>query len=367
MFKRLSASALICCAWLAAGKAHAQIPDGLELGVIGVDPIRLHRSSDELAGIVIDGHLDEPIWRTLQPIGEMRVTEPDTLAKVPYDTNLRVFYTENGIYVSFDMEQPPDTIIERIAPRDAFDVNRDHVGFTLDTSGDGRYGYWMNLSLGDSEMDGTILPERNYSRDWDGAWYGATQRTENGWVAEFYVPWSQMAMPKAEGTRRIGIYVSRRVAHLDERWGWPGLTRTRPRFMSAMQPLELEEVDPRQQWSIFPYASGTLDRVIDESRFKAGADLFWRPSTNFQLTRDAEPRLRFRGIRQRRRQPDRGRDLLSREAPLFSRGPGDLRYFRERRQFRPAAVDHSGIPAASAAGPATSTCRTASRSLTVTN
>ena len=274
---------------MAAGPTLAQIPDGVELGVIDRDPIRLHRTTHESAGIVIDGRLDEPIWRTLQPIGEMRVTEPDTLAKVPYDTRLRVFYTENGIYVSFDMEQPPETIIERIAPRDSFEINRDHVGFTLDTSGDGRYGYWMNLSLGDSEMDGTILPERNYSRDWDGAWYGATRRTDTGWVAEFYVPWSQMAMPKAEGARRFGIYVSRRVAHLDERWGWPALTQTRPRFMSAMQPLELEEVDPRQQWSVFPYVSGTLDRVIDESRYKAGADLFWRPSTNFQLTATLNP------------------------------------------------------------------------------
>jgi hypothetical protein len=44
---------------------------------------------------------------------------------------------------------PAATIIQRFAPRDAFDVNRDNVGFTLDTSGDGRYGFWMNLSLGD--------------------------------------------------------------------------------------------------------------------------------------------------------------------------------------------------------------------------
>jgi len=237
----------------------------------------------------IDGRLDEPIWQRLEPIGELRVIEPDTLAEVPYDTELRIFYTDNGLYVSFDMEQPADTIIERIAPRDAYELNRDNVGFTLDTSGDGRYGYWMNLSLGDSEMDGTILPERQYGRDWDGAWYGATRRTDRGWVAEFYVPWSQMAMPKAEDRRRIGIYVSRKVAHLDERWGWPALTETQPRFMSAMQPMELERVNPRQQWSIFPYASATYDRVDDKTRFKAGADLFWRPSTNFQLTATINP------------------------------------------------------------------------------
>ena len=282
-------AALALLAGAAMNDAPAQMAEDVALAIDGARPIRLMRLDHDTTAVTIDGALDEAVWQQVDTIGRLRVIEPDTLAEPPYATDFRIFYTERGIYASFDMEQPAETIIERAAPRDAYDVNRDNVGFTLDTSGSGRYGYWMNMSLGDSEMDGTILPERQYGRDWDGAWYGATRRTERGWVAEFYVPWSQMAMPKAEGTRRIGIYVSRKVAHLDQRWGWPGLTQTQPRFMSAMQPLELEEVAPRQQWSLFPYASATLDRIDDEGRWKAGTDLFWRPSTNFQLTATVNP------------------------------------------------------------------------------
>jgi len=187
------------------------------------------------------------------------------------------------------MEQPADTIIERFVARDEFRVSRDRVDFSLDTSGDGRYGYWMGLSLGDSQMDGTILPERNYGATWDGAWYGATQRTNRGWSAEFYIPWSQVAMPKSTADRRIGIKTGRAVAHLGEEWGWPWLTETQSRFISRFQPLDLVNVDPRQNWSVFPYASGTADQISDETRYKAGMDLFWRPSTNFQLTGTVNP------------------------------------------------------------------------------
>jgi len=273
----------------AAIDASAQAPESLEIALEGKAPIRLLRVAHEDTNIDIDGHLSEAIWTRIEPFAEPRVTRPDTLAIPPYATDLRMFYTERGIYVSFDLEQPADTIIERFAPRDAFDVVRDNVGFTLDTSGDGRYGYWFNQSLGNTEMDGTILPERQFGRDWDGAWYGATQRTENGWSAEFYVPWSQMAMPKQDGVRRIGLYMSRNVAHLNERWAWPALPETQSRFISLFQPLELEGVDPRQQWSIFPYTSATLDRVLDNNRYKAGLDVFWRPSTNFQLTATVNP------------------------------------------------------------------------------
>ena len=267
--------------------AAAQESSDLEIGL--GPPIQLLRVDHDDLRIEIDGHIDEQIWQQIQPIDKMKVTKPDTLADVPYKTNMRVFYTERGIYVSFDMEQPQDTIIERFVARDEFHVSRDRIDFTLDTSGDGRYGYWMGLSVGDSQMDGTILPERQYGLTWDGAWYGATQRTDKGWSAEFYIPWSQMAMPKAGSSRRIGIRSSRFLSSLNETWGWPALTETQPRFISRFQQLDLETVDPRQNWSIFPYASGTLDKVTDESRYKAGMDLFWRPSTNFQLTGTINP------------------------------------------------------------------------------
>ncbi len=270
--------------------AQSALPQEFEIVTTGNHtPMNILRRRHEEIDIKIDGHISEAIWAQIQPFNNLKVIEPDTLADAPYRTDMRMVYTERGIYVSFDMEQPAASIIQRFAPRDSFEVNRDNVGFTLDTSGDGRYGYWVNLSLGDSQMDGTVLPERRFSREWDGAWYGATQQTESGWSAEFYLPWSQVAMPKKDGARRFGLYMSRKVAHLNERWAWPGLPESKPRFMSALQTIELEQVDPRQQWSLFPYATGTYDRVDEDSKFKAGLELFWRPSSNFQLTATINP------------------------------------------------------------------------------
>ena len=65
----------------------------------------------------------------------------------------------------------------------------------------------MMLALGDNQLDGTILPERQYSSEWDGAWNGATSSNENGWSAEFFIPWRQMAMPQRNESRNIGIYI----------------------------------------------------------------------------------------------------------------------------------------------------------------
>ena len=41
--------------------------------------------------------------------------------------------------------------MKRYLSRDDWQAKSDKVGLTIDTSGDGKYGYWFSLALGDSE------------------------------------------------------------------------------------------------------------------------------------------------------------------------------------------------------------------------
>lgn len=271
-------------------------PPELEVGsppgqlIIDVgNPITLLKQQEADVKIKIDGRLNEQAWVTLPGVDNFKVVDPDTGEAPRYRTIVKMFYTEAGLYASFENEQPADTLVQWFSGRDEGRLNRDNVGVTLDTSGEGRYGYWINLALGGNQVDGTVLPERQFSGDWDGAWRGATAVTPTGWNAEIFLPWSQMAMPKEEGARRINAYASRKVATLDERWAVPALPFTQPLFMSALQPLVLDDVDPQQQWSVFPYASITQDEVEGFTQTKLGTDIFWRPSTNFQLTATLNP------------------------------------------------------------------------------
>jgi hypothetical protein len=104
-----------------------------------------------------------------------------------------------------------------------------------------------------------------------------------------FIPWGTVSMPKAEDRRQMGVYLSRKVAYLDQRWGWPALPSTQPKFMSALQKVEMEGIAPRQQYNIYPFSSVTYDRIDQETRYKVGADMFWRPSTNFQMNATLNP------------------------------------------------------------------------------
>ena len=239
--------------------------------------------------IKIDGKIDEQAWKNLTAYDPYKVTVPSTLSETTYETKTRFFYTSDGFYLSMEMEQPKNSLVKRFKSRDDYQTQSDRVGFSLDTSGDGKYAYWFSISLGDSEADGTLMPERIFSTDWDGVWYAATAETKDGWSAEYYIPWSQVAMPKGTDERIINIHSIREVAHLNETWSWPALPASFPQFISAFQPTRMNNVDLKQQWSIFPYISSSYDRLDSKAISKIGADFFWRPSTNAQITATINP------------------------------------------------------------------------------
>ena len=183
--------------------------------------------------IAIDGKLEEtPLAGGRQPRqhGGGRARDPGFQpVSAPLPGSL---YTDRGLYIGVWNEQPPETLIARLSSRDE-DISRDGWGITLDTSGEGLYGYWFTVNLGGSLMDGKVLPERNHTPEWDGPWNGAAAELPDGWSAEMFLPWSMMTMPPADGERVMGFFARRRVAYINERWGWPALPASGARFMSA--------------------------------------------------------------------------------------------------------------------------------------
>ncbi len=253
-------------------------------------PIRLTKLKSPEQKIIVDGVVDEAAWRDVPAIGGYRTVRPDTLEAGEHPTHFRMMYDDRGLYFSSVMEQPPETIIRRLSGRDMFfQVNQEQFGVMLDTSGESKYGYFFGVTSSGTIMDGTILPERRMSADWDGPVLARSSLTSDGWSAEMFMPWGVLSMPNSGEVRKLKVATMRRVAYKEEDWGWPPLPDTAPRFMSLMQPIEVENIAPRQQWSVFPFLSTSYDWVDEVAETRPGADVFWRPSSNFQLNATLNP------------------------------------------------------------------------------
>jgi len=256
---------------------------------IAVQLPQITRIEQSDAEITIDGFIDEDVWKDLPVIDGMKVIDPDTLADTPYETHVRFFYTERGIYLSAMNFQPQETLMARMTSRDVR-LERDGFVVAIDASGEGLYGFYLRINLGNSLTDATILPERTFDFQWDGPWLARTQALENGWSAEYYIPWSMMPLPQVDDDRKIGIYLERQVGHLQgEAWANPPLPGTVNQFLSAFEKYELKDIEPRRQLTYYPFASGIYDGVRDESTYKVGTEIFWRPTSNSLLSASLNP------------------------------------------------------------------------------
>lgn len=250
---------------------------------------QLTRIDETEADIRLDGFVDEAVWQDLPVIDGMKVINPDTLADTPYDTHIRMFYTEQGIYVGVINYQPPGTLVARMTSRDT-QLNRDGFVVSIDPSGEGLYGFMLRINLGDSMTDASLLPERRFNMQWDGSWNGRTQALDDGWSVEYFIPWSMMPLPQAGDVRQIGFYFERQVGHLGgEAWSNPALPRTVNEYMSAFDQYQLRDIEPRRQLTFYPFTSSIFDGVKHEVDSKVGTDIYWRPTTNSLLSATLNP------------------------------------------------------------------------------
>ena len=282
-------------------------PDAPRAGQIRIkgvlDSIEMHnidikRVDHADLNITLDGLAIEADWQQAAPFDNMQVSVPATGEKGSLATEIRMLASERGLFVAAKMFQPQNSFVRRMTERDQF-IDRDTIGITLDTTGNGSFAYWFIVALGDSVMDGKVLPERRYSNDWDGPWLSKTAVFEGGWSAEMFFPWSMMSLGEAASTRdeanlssssrNIGFAFSRQISHTNERYQWPGHSQSSPQFVTALNTMQVDDVKPRKLLAAIPYISTTLDEARGETEARVGVDLTWKPSPKLEFTAALNP------------------------------------------------------------------------------
>lgn len=239
--------------------------------------------------IKVDGVIDPAEWQGARHITDFRDTQPLTGAPGSLPTEAWVLATPEGLAVAFRAVQPagvPRTL-QKIQRDEQAQVDR--VNLMVDFEGDGRTGYNFMVSASNGINDAVITNQTQFSTDWDGNWQHAASSDAEGWSAEMLIPWYIAPMAKGvDGKRAFRIYLDRVVGATGERMAWPQASFERPRFLSDFAPIEVPAYNTALL-AITPYASGLYDNVHRDSTFDAGADIFWKPNGQFQLTATLNP------------------------------------------------------------------------------
>ncbi|MDX1644109.1 MAG: DUF5916 domain-containing protein, partial [Thermoanaerobaculia bacterium] len=191
-------------------------------GIAHDDPeetVRL-RAAPTDAEITVDGRLSEPAWRTAPVGSDFRQREPDPLARATEKTEIRVLYSDDTLYVGMEArDSEPGAIVARELGRDVPLFRDDSVILLLDTFHDHRNAYFFETNPLGSRTDALITDEgRDMNLEWDGVWTVGSRRTEEGWTAEFAIPFATL---RFDPTEEIwGLNVRRLVRRKEEAAFW---------------------------------------------------------------------------------------------------------------------------------------------------
>jgi hypothetical protein len=238
---------------------------------------------------VIDGLLDDEAWSNATVISDLHQIDPVEYAEPSQRTEIRIFYTDDALYVAarlFDTEA--DRITAQVLRQGEGLANEDRFAVILDPNLDRRSGYRFQVNPNSVRWEALYRDVSNLESDWSGIWRAAATRDERGWTAEMEIPFKTLSFDP--GSNAWGINFERTIQRVDETLGWvsrnrqmnPGIAGTAVGFHGLRQGRGVD---------IVPSLSLTERRVFGTgvgggSNLEPSLDVFYKvtPSLNAALT-----------------------------------------------------------------------------------
>ena len=261
---------LLVCAAAATARAQAGAANMTATSVAGV------------AAIVVDGELNDAGWQQAVPVTTFVQRDPLEGAAPTFKTEARVVYDDSAIYVgvrAFDGE--PARIAGFLTRRDAGSVS-DWIRVYIDSSNDKRTAYQFGVNPLGVKQDAYWYNDNNNDDSWDAVWDVTVKRDDEGWLAEFRIPLSQLRF-SGKGDGQIGFAITRDIARLNETATWPLLSKNASGWVSSFGRLNGINVGAlSKRLEFMPY---TVAQVLTEPR-QAGNPLQKTPDAGASIGAD---------------------------------------------------------------------------------
>jgi hypothetical protein len=195
---------------------------------------------------VLDGRiLDDPAWQDVPALVDFWQTAPDAGQASSERTEVRIVYTDTAIYFGIVLlDRDPSGLTTSDSRRDSPLDDVDSFRIVLDTYRDRQNGFVFATTPSALEYDGQVNGEGNnnpfaggagggggrqfagsgggFNLNWDGAWEVRTATSDEGWSAEFEIPFKTLRYEPGTG-REWGVNFQRTIRRRKETAFWAPL------------------------------------------------------------------------------------------------------------------------------------------------
>jgi len=231
---------------------------------------------------IIDGKLDDEVWKTASVLGEFYQTQPGDNIPPSHSTKVLMGYDSKHRYVAFQAYDEPGKVRATVAKRDQI-FDDDTVRLILDTYNDKRKGYILAFNPLGVQADGIISEgsggqggSEDYSLDIVMESKGAL--TEDGYVVEVAIPFKSLRYEAGKG-KLWGVHAFRKITRLDnEKDSWMPISRDKSSLLGQEGHITgLEGISTERTLEIIPTLTlsetGTRVRTLSIAAVNADPSL----------------------------------------------------------------------------------------------
>lgn len=219
---------------------------------------------------VIDGVLNDEVWKTAPVFGDFLQTQPGDNIPPTHPTEFMMAYDAKNLYLAFRIKQDRSNVRATVARRDNI-FNDDYVLLYIDTFNDQRQAYVVSFNPLGIQADGTYTEGRGEDYSVDLVMESKGVLTEDGYTVEAAIPFKSLRY-EAGKSRQWGLQVFRRVKYKNnELNSWMPLNRSvNGTLNQAGHVTGLDGIETTRQLEINP--SITLSQSGRRSRFTFNND-----------------------------------------------------------------------------------------------
>ena len=262
----------------------------LQLAAQTEDPTNRFSEVTEITEtITLDGVLDEPVWRSAPKLDPLIQRQPNPGTTPSQRTEVTLLRDHDYLYigvVAYDSE--PDKLVATLMERDAELGSEDSIEIILDTFGDQQNAFYFATNPLGALVDGLVFGTQELNTDWNSIWDLRTQRTDEGWTAEIFIPFKSLSFP--ENSSEWGFNISRKVYRKLEEDMWSG-ARLENEFLKVSEAGTISNMSGLNQGiglDVRPFLATnwlhTKATGDDDFDFEPGIDVFYNITPSLKLT-----------------------------------------------------------------------------------
>ncbi len=239
---------------------------------------------------VIDGTLQDAVWEKAPVATGFYQYEPHNDRPASFETEVRVLYDDDAVYIGARMFDPePDQILRELGLRDSgHDLNADRFYVEINPFDDGINGFRFQVSASGVQTDANLSGNgRHGDLNWDAVWVSEVLITDHGWNLEMKIPYAALRFPRGE-MQEWGINFWREVRRTRELSSWNFVDRRVGDELGYMGRLDgINGVTPPLRLSFYPYISNYTEKNGFDggwaNSFNGGMDVKYGISPGFTM------------------------------------------------------------------------------------